>query len=582
MERSRAVWIVHGDAQVRALLARSAGVPALQGGAALDAFPAAPAPGAIALHVPLAAEPAVAFAHAAAARHPGADWVLLVDPGLDPEWLAAVFVGLRTTLLLYPPETGALRTALAAALAGATPTLAARRKRDVLAQRLARTLGDLELPDPLLDGSGLLCVRGERGTGRLLLARTLHALAECEVGERATFVRIEGDPGARAEELEARLAATARSADRLTVCVEAPERLAPAVQSELAGWVELGPPTLPLDPTRLFWVFLLSETLGSSPALAGPLAEVCEAPLLRIPPFRERPGAALRFAESWLADWYEAAGREPRALSAEAREAIERDPWPGNARELETALRRGVASSGSGPLDAEALGLPAPPRAASAPPPRPAAPPHEAARPTPERARLATLRALARGSAEALAPGLEALRRAGADVEAERLERRLARLKTFAELELAGPGETDVAGLLAALLEERRKDIDAKRLLVLRELDGAGARARGAEPVLRFALAGVIDALLEAGGERGDLYVAVRPRRTAEPPRLEVLLRFRGTLALATDALDLVLAAEALSALGGHLERDHRGDDHELRLDLPAASTASTSAPTPS
>jgi DNA-binding NtrC family response regulator len=354
----RAVWIVHGDAQARSALARMAGLPALSGPPRLEAFPRAPSPGAVVLHVPLAANEALDFAHAAAARHPQAYWLLISDPGLDAGWLRAAFAGLRTLQLAWPLQPAALQQALRHALAGGAPTLAARRQRDALVARFARTLGDLAIPEPVLDASGHLAISAERGAGKLLLARTLHALWDTAEDEgRAGFVLLAGDASATAAQLEARIAEAAERADRLVVCVEDPAAFSSTLQRELASWVELGAPGAAIDPTRLLWVFLRPESFGAVAPLDGALAELCESPALRIPPLRERPGAALRLAEQWLREWYAAKNEPPRALAESARDAIAADPWPGNARELEAALRRAVAAEGGAPIEADALGL---------------------------------------------------------------------------------------------------------------------------------------------------------------------------------------------------------------------------------
>jgi len=354
----RAVWIVHGDAQARIALARMAGTAALSGPPRLEAFPPAPSPGAVVLHVPVAANEALDFAHSTAARHPHAQWLLIADPGLDAGWLHAAFAGLRFEQLAWPPQPAALQRAARRALAGGVPTLAARRQRDALVARFARTLGDLAIPEPVLDASGHLAISAERGAGKLLLARTLHALWDTAEDEgRAGFVLLAGDASATAAQLEARIAEAAERAERLVVCVEDPAAFAPALQRELASWVELAAPGAAIDPTRLLWVFLRPEAFGAVAPLDGALAELCESPALRIPPLRERAGAALRLAEQWLREWYAAKDEPPRALADSAREAIAADPWPGNARELEAALRRAVAAAGDAPIEADALGL---------------------------------------------------------------------------------------------------------------------------------------------------------------------------------------------------------------------------------
>jgi len=74
---------------------------------------------------------------------------------------------------------------------------------------------------------------------------------------------------------------------------------------------------------------------------------------IHVPPLRERPEDAVEIAAQWL-DRFGGG----RALSEEARKAIEAHPWPGNVRQLANALQRAVVLAGQGPLRAEHLGLP--------------------------------------------------------------------------------------------------------------------------------------------------------------------------------------------------------------------------------
>ncbi|HEY8120373.1 MAG TPA: hypothetical protein VII78_03585 [Myxococcota bacterium] len=621
----RAIWIVHGDAQARTVLARMAGMPAQSGPPRLDAFPETPAPGAIVLHVPLVANDALAFAHTTAARYPRAAWLLIADPSLSRDWLLGAFTGLRTTLVPWPPQPAALQQALRQALAGGGATRSALRQRDALVARFARTLGDLAIPEPVLDASGHLAITGERGVGKLLLARTLHALWDAAADEgRAGFVLLAGDASATGAKLEARLAESAERCERIIVCVEDPAALTPTVQREVATWIELGPPEAGIDPLRLLWVFLRPESFGGVAPLADALAELCESPALRIPPLRERPGAALRLAEQWLREWYAAKDEPLRALAPSARDAIAADPWPDNARELEAALRRAVASPGAAPIEASALGLAAPdardavsealrsaakdvPTAGDArdfssvieeldaareseaagegyeaPRDEPAAgtrvgsnadravlpeAPPVVAEPTPSAA-SADLRAFARAAARDLAPAREALRSRGDEPGAARLARRLARFEQFASLDAKDGAESEAAPLLAALLAERRDELLAKRLLVLRELESDDTKVRADETALRFALGALLDALLEAAPHRTDLYVSARPTIVNGKPLVRLDLRLRNAH-LAKDQLDLLLAIDVLARIGAKLTLEPSETESRASIELP-------------
>ena len=221
------------------------------------------------------------------------------------------------------------------------------RGRDALVRRFTRTFGDLDLPDPTRSGGPLL-IEGEPGTGRLLFARVVHALAE----PPAAFVHVVCDAALALDAIANRLAALGgRSA---TICLERPEQLSAATQRELAGWIDLGPPEPAFDPGQLRWLAIVDETQRMR--LDGDLQQALASTSVRIPPLRERRGVAERFAEAWVADWSRARGQAGRTLSPDALAAIAADAWPGNLRELEGVLRGAVAGDARGAITAEELG----------------------------------------------------------------------------------------------------------------------------------------------------------------------------------------------------------------------------------
>jgi signal transduction histidine kinase len=608
--RSDITWIVHADPEARALLRHLAGNPLGPEGAP-DDFPveSAPAPRAIMLHVE--ADPALAldFAHRAARLHPRATWVLLADHGADAE---EAFAGLGAVVLAWPAEADRLASTLARGGRAAPTGIGARRQRDALARRFARTLGELGLPDLGGLSGGRIVVRGEPGTGRMLLARVVHALAD----PPGALVQVDLAGDRALADLAGKLAG-AGGAERVVVCLERPERLAPSLQHELASFVELGPPGVALDLDRTVWIALVGELAGASAALEPTLALALAGHELRLPPLRRRAGAAQKFATATLRALAAAAGVAPRELSREAAERIARATWPGNFRELEAVLRRAFARGGEGPLEVEDLALgfaasappveaPAAQPAAPRPPPirplRPAQPtqpattlPPRRAEPTP-RAPSALLQSLAhslRNPLVSLKTFATLLPERYADEDfrgrfrqqAERdlanVERQLDRLARFGELDLSERKAVNVASLLEGLLHEHRAEIKSRRLLVMSELDTDAPWALGSEEALRFAFAALLDATFARVGDRQDLYIACR-RPTAPPgsaPTLRVLLRFHGA-ALSTlpgsaepAALELVLAESVFEALGGRLAHESLESGEQVaRIDLRAAS----------
>ena len=63
---------------------------------------------------------------------------------------------------------------------------------------------------------------------------------------------------------------------------------------------------------------------------------------LKIPPLRERPADINELAQHFIKKYSDANGLPVRALSAEARRALNTNRWPGNIRELENTLHRAV------------------------------------------------------------------------------------------------------------------------------------------------------------------------------------------------------------------------------------------------
>jgi hypothetical protein len=611
--RSDITWIVHADPEARLLLRRLAGDPEGPDGGP-DDFPvdAAPAPRTIVLHVD--ADPALAldFAHRASRLHPRAAWVLL----RDDRAVADDFAGLGAELLAWPAEADQLAAALARARRDGPTGIRARRQRDALARRFARTLGELGLPDLGGIAGGRVVVRGEPGTGRMLVARVVHALAD----PPGALVQVDCAGERALAELAGKLEAASGS-ERLVVCVERPERLAPERQRELASWIELGPPGVALDLDRSVWIALIGELAGATPTLEPNLALALAGHELRLPPLRRRAGAAERFAAATLRSLATATGTAPRELTRDAAELIARATWPGNFRELEALLRRAVARGGDGPLGVEELaadGAAGVPAAAEPPPTRPAparpapvrplrpaqpsaaataraaAPAPARAVPSPERAPSALLQSLAHSLRNPLVSlkTFAALLPEHYDEEDFRLrfrqqtqrdltslEKHLDRLARFGELDLAERKAVNVAALLEGLVQEHQSEIKSRRLLVMSELGTDAPWALGSEEALRFALSALLDATFARIGDRQDLYIACR-RPTAPPgnaPTLRILLRFHGA-ALTTlpggsepAALELVLAEAVFEALGGRLAHESLESGEQVaRVDLPA------------
>ena len=93
--------------------------------------------------------------------------------------------------------------------------------------------------------------------------------------------------------------------------------------------------------------------------------------LLRLPPLRERGEDILSLAEHFLARFRAKYGKEASRLDPRARDLLLAYPWPGNVRELSHVIERAVLWSQGPVVEVEQLGLAAP---ATTPQPAPSGP----------------------------------------------------------------------------------------------------------------------------------------------------------------------------------------------------------------
>ena len=269
---------------------------------------------------------------------------------------------------------------------------------------------------------------------------------------------------------------------------------------------------------------------------------------------------------------------------------LEQYPWPGNLRELEAVVEQSLAASAANPLGPEDLlldGEPFAPLDAAAfgvlveeePEPsvepgqpaegqripieseEPAAEPGSGARAQPER-RTATHRSSSRracaGSpprwptrcatrSRPSAPSQSSCPSATTTPTSASTSRG-SRARTWRASTTCWCGSiawprfprpslapVDVSRLLEELLDERRKAIHERRLLVLEELDRSQPRALCDPEQLRFAFEALLDKSLELVPERGDVYLASKRHASGlrGEPSIRVLLRFRGPEAAA-------------------------------------------------
>jgi len=211
------------------------------------------------------------------------------------------------------------------------------------------------------DSPASVLIRGESGTGKELAARALHELSRRKDGPFVA-VNCAAIPDAL---IESELFGHERGA-----FTDAVERRMGKFEAASGGTLfldEIGDLQEPVQAKllralqeRRFERVGGSETVGVDVRVVSATHRDLEAEVragrfredlyyrihvvpIAIPPLRERREDVRLLAEHFLARAREAAGRGPKRFSRAAMAALERYPWPGNARELENAVQQVVA-----------------------------------------------------------------------------------------------------------------------------------------------------------------------------------------------------------------------------------------------
>ncbi|WP_437759010.1 sigma-54-dependent transcriptional regulator [Sorangium sp. So ce1389] len=232
-----------------------------------------------------------------------------------------------------------------------------------------------------------LLVLGESGTGKETLARAVHRLSPrrqlpfvpvhcAAIPEGLIEAELFGyERGAFPGALSAR-AGLCEAAEGGTLLLDEIGELPAAVQARLLRFLQTGEVRrVGAARARRVDVRLIATTHRDLAAMAreGSFRSDLHLRLrvleIHLPPLRERPGDAVRLAESLLERRALATGRAPFTLSPEARAAIAAAPWPGNVRELENTVHRAMVLAEGSEIGVAQLGLDAP-----LPPPSPALP----------------------------------------------------------------------------------------------------------------------------------------------------------------------------------------------------------------
>jgi len=363
--RDTPVWILHRDPAQRRALARAAGVSP----GATVASPTDPRlqnrepPAVVVLGLDGTLEVECDFIGRNSDRLARCSWVL-VSRDHDPAALERRFDTVNAEIITAPYSNETLRERIQHARATNQPldTLSLQAYRQRLSERFIRWFKDLIEIDELRLLQALnpslatvpLLVRGEPGSGRELFARYVHTFGGESAGGGVPFVSIDCANLQTEDELLAAMQ-PAEGASAATLFLKRPEALAKTLRGRLTERIRYGPTPSMLPGTRTRWVAALPPESEGRPDhwLTRTLAGLA----VSLPPLRTRSAAILPLADATIANWSEARGQRPRALSPEAAEALALYSWPGNTEEFESVLLRALALFPNDPIDVHHLSI---------------------------------------------------------------------------------------------------------------------------------------------------------------------------------------------------------------------------------
>ncbi|HTU91104.1 MAG TPA: sigma-54 dependent transcriptional regulator [Gemmataceae bacterium] len=242
----------------------------------------------------------------------------------------------------------------------------------------------LDLAFQVAPSEATVLLHGESGTGKGVLARTIHersgrangpfVIVPCpslsgELLESELFGHVKGAFTGAVRDTEGKVAA----AEGGTLFLDEIGDVPPAVQPKLLrllqdrNYERVGETTMRIANVRI--LAATNRDLAAEVA-AGRFREDLYYRLnvidIELPPLRQRPHDILPLAEHLLAFFARQTGKAVRSFAPDAEAALLRHKWPGNVRELRNAIERGVILAGGAALERVHLpgqvGNPPPPR----------------------------------------------------------------------------------------------------------------------------------------------------------------------------------------------------------------------------
>ncbi|MCO6059141.1 sigma-54 dependent transcriptional regulator [Pseudomonas sp. MOB-449] len=295
----------------------------------------------------------------------GTEWIALIDPLIEPVSGLDEFIGeWFFDALSLPVDLTRLQGLLGRAFGIARLRGIGNRRGDqheLLGQ--SRPLRELRKQLARLGPSDkpvLIC--GESGSGKELVARTLHRMSRRVAGPFVSFncgVLPEAETASLLFGYQGKLASANGGTLFLDAIQELPlghqERLLACLRSKALHHAD--GEVLSLDVRVLASTREELGDMTEQGRFDSGLCQWLEQNRLVLTPLRKRQGDIALLA-GYFVDLYSLeAGRRPSNFSEEALAAMARHRWPGNVRELASRVRRGYALAESGPIEADDLGL---------------------------------------------------------------------------------------------------------------------------------------------------------------------------------------------------------------------------------
>ena len=236
------------------------------------------------------------------------------------------------------------------------------------AVELARTIATNRAPSPVL-------ILGERGTGKTLLARTLHdqsprafgpfvELACGALKEAALEVELFGRKGTGYVEPLADRPGKVAQAHGGTLFLDDLAALTPALQYKLFRFLQDGAyePVGSAQTARADVRLVVAASRDLAPMVEQgqfrqDLFYRVGVVALKLPPLRHRGADVERLAEHFREQFARDQGKAVAGFTPEALELLRRHDWPGNVHELRNAVERGVVLCRGSRIEAGHLAL---------------------------------------------------------------------------------------------------------------------------------------------------------------------------------------------------------------------------------